>query len=456
MTHVDLEPLVREYRAFEIPPLFRRDEVVSDLPDPARFNDYHVIVGIRRCGKTFYMFQLMRRLRDANYDQQRILYFNFADDRLKPVELGLGSAVIEEYYRQVPQARDQGCYLFLDEVQELKDWQPFLRCLAEHEKVTMVVTGSSSKLSSEELATESRGRSRQHVLLPLSFGERVRLEGREELASQVSSGAQLPVGDQTRLSGLFDSYLEVGGFPVVQRVTRPERIEILQGYVRDVVVRDVSERFERTEIGLAIQLAIFALRNTGCEFSLNMLSESLTQIGYKAYWAKVNRVSELMQQAYLFRLLHEFSMQLAPNSTEVPKVYAVDAGMAYAVSRANQQDVGKRLETVVYLELVRRLAGRRIESVSSYTAPKAEDGKVDFVVGDALSQIAYEPIQVTANMQSAKTRARELGALEACMRNAHVGHGTVVTLEEQETVQTPAGQIDVVPAWRWLLTPMEL
>lgn len=456
MTHVDLEPLVREYRAFEIPPLFKRDDVVGSLPEPARFNDYHVIVGIRRCGKTFYMFQLMKCLYDAGFDSTRMFYFNFADDRLKPVEAGLGAAVMEEYFRQVPQARELGCYLFLDEVQELQDWQPFLRRIAEHEKVTMVVTGSSSKLSSEELATESRGRSRQHVLLPLSFGECVRLAGCEELASQVATGAQLPASAQTRLRGLFDSYLEVGGFPVVQRVTRPERIEILQGYVRDVVARDVSERFERTEIGLANQLAIFALRNTGCEFSLNTLSESLTKIGYTAYWAKVNRLSELMQQAYLYRLLHEFSTQLAPNSTEVPKVYAVDAGMAYAVSRANQQDIGKRLETVVYLELVRRLAGRRIESVSSYTAPKPVDGKVDFVVGDALSQVAYEPIQVTASMQGAKTRARELGSLEACMRNAHVAHGTVVTLEEQETVQTPAGQIDVLPAWRWLLMPMEL
>lgn len=452
----DVEPLVREYRAFEIPPLYERDDVVTRLPEPARFNDYHVIVGIRRCGKTFYTFQLMRRLLASGYDPSRILYFNFADDRLQPIEDGMGSRIIEEYYRQVPQARELGCYLFLDEVQELRDWQPLLRRLAEHEKVTMVVTGSSSKLSSEEIATESRGRSRQHLLLPLSFAELVRLAGLGNLAGQVADGAKLSVRDQTRLRGLFDGYLEVGGFPAVQDVTRAERIETLQGYVRDVVARDVAERFERTEIGLANQLAVFALRNTGCEFSLNMLGETLTRIGYKAYWAKLSRLSELMQQAYLYRLLREFSMQLSPRSTEVPKVYAVDPGMAYAVSRASQQDVGKRLETVVYLELVRRVAGRRIESVSSYTAPKASDGKVDFIVGDALSQVAYEPIQVTASMESDKTRRREVGALEACMRRAHLDHGTIVTMGESESLQVDEGTIKVVPAWRWLLMPMEL
>ena len=222
------------------------------------------------------------------------------------------------------------------------------------------------------------------------------------------------------------------------------------------MARDVAERFERTEIGLANQLALFALRNTGCEYSLNLLSDTLSDIGYKAYWAKVNRLSELMQQAYLFRLLREFTMQLAPSSTEVPKVYAIDPGLAFAVSRASQQDMGKRLETTVYLELMRRLAGRRIEAVSSYTAPKPVGGKVDFIVGDALSQEAYEPIQVAVSMESEKTRKREVGALQACMKRAHLDHGTIVTRAETETIETEAGRIDVMPAWQWLLTPINL
>lgn len=456
MTISEIEPLVREYRSFKIPPLFHRDEVIERLPEPARFNDYHVIVGMRRSGKTFYVFQKMQELIDSGFDPERILYFNFADDRLAPIKPGLGERIVEEYFREVPLARERGCYFFLDEVQELGDWQPFLRRLAEHEQVTIVATGSSSKLSSEELATESRGRSRSHVLLPLSFAECVRLTGKEDLISQVAAGATLPERDKTTLLGLFDRYVEVGGFPAVQGATRGERIELLQGYVRDVVARDVAERFERIEIGFANQLALFALRNTGCEYSLNMLSDTLSDIGYKAYWAKVNRLSKLMQQAYLFRLLREFTMQLSPSSTEVPKVYAIDPGLAFAVSRANQQDVSKRLETTVYLELVRRLAGRRIETVSSYTAPKSAEGKVDFIVGDALSRETYEPIQVTVTMESEKTRKREVGALEACMKRANIDHGTIVTRAEAETIKTTAGRIDVVPAWQWLLTPNDL
>ena len=456
MIIADLEPLVREYRSFNIPPLFLRDEVIERLPKPARFNDYHVIVGMRRSGKTFYAFQKMQELIDSGYDRERIFYFNFADDRLAPIEPGLGDRIVEEYFREVPQAREGGCYFFFDEIQELVDWQPFLRRLAEHEQVTIVVTGSSSKLSSEELATESRGRSRSHVLLPLSFAECVRLAGKGDLIAQIAAGAALPERDKTALLGLLDRYIEIGGFPAVQEATRSERIEVLQGYVRDVVARDVAERFERTEIGLANQLALFALRNTGCEYSLNLLSDTLSDIGYKAYWAKVNRLSELMQQAYLFRLLREFTMQLAPSSTEVPKVYAIDPGLAFAVSRASQQDMGKRLETTVYLELMRRLAGRRIEAVSSYTAPKPVGGKVDFIVGDALSQEAYEPIQVAVSMESEKTRKREVGALQACMKRAHLDHGTIVTRAETETIETEAGRIDVMPAWQWLLTPMNL
>jgi predicted AAA+ superfamily ATPase len=451
-----IESLVKESLEFEPPEVKPRSEVIRDLPIPRPFNVYHIIVGMRRSGKTFYLFQKMRQLVEKGVDRSRVLYFNFSDDRLKPISAGLGAAVIEEYYRQVPSARERGAYLFLDEVQELDDWQSLLQRVGEHEKATMVVTGSSSRLSSEEIATQSRGRSHSHVMLPLSFLEYCSFAGEGVLARDVAgegkaAGAVSP-RDATRLSGLFSSYLDEGGFPGVQGCVPEDRIELLQGYVRDVVARDVAERSGRGDISLANQLALFALRDTGCELSLNGLSEQLSDLGYQAYWKKVNDLSHLFEQAYLYRLLPEFTMRLKPSTTAQQKVYAIDPGLVFAVSRASQQDVGKRFETAVYLEIVRQLAGRRIETVSSYTAPTAKREKVDFLVGDALSREPYELIQACVDMSAPKARSRELGSLGLAMRELGLDRGTVVTLSEEGTERVEGGTIDIVPAWRWSLS----
>lgn len=230
-----------------------------------------------------------------------------------------------------------------------------------------------------------------------------------------------------------------------------DRIEVLQGYVRDVVARDVAERHGRTDIALANQLARFALRNTGCDYSLNNLSETLSALGYKAYWTKLNELSELMRQAYLFHLLSEFKTQLTPSTTAMPKVYAADPGLALAVSRANQQDLGKRLETAVFLELVRRRAGSRDDSVASWNAPAPSRAKVDFVVGDALDRAPYQAFQVCAEMVAAKTRKRELRGLAKVMRVAGLDNGTIITLDQEEQIATDEGTVRVVSAWRWSL-----
>lgn len=170
-TDHDYAALVREALLFSFPSVVARHDIMGELPEPATFNLVHIITGIRRSGKTFYAFQLIERLLASGVPRNRVFYFNFADDRLRPASATLLNDVVEEYWRQVPEARTQGCYLFLDEVQEAEGWQGFCQRTAEHERVTLVITGSSSKLSADGIATQFRGRSQEHAMFPLSFGE---------------------------------------------------------------------------------------------------------------------------------------------------------------------------------------------------------------------------------------------------------------------------------------------
>ena len=445
--------LVQEARAFDIPKTVERANVVGELPAPAPFNLVHIITGIRRCGKTFLAFQLINDLLAAGVPRDRILYFNFADDRLRPMPPTLLSDVVEEWWRQVPLARREGCYLFLDEVQEADDWQGFCQRVAERERVTLVITGSSSKLSADEIASRFRGRSLEHPLSPLSFREFCAFQGvatppADELARTGSVSPRM----RTELESAYERYLVIGGFPGVQHMTAGERIALLQSYMRDVTVRDVVERYGRASIALANQVALFGLRNTGCDLSVNNLVGALREVGYRTSWETVNETVRLFCQAHLFTLLPEHATSLAPDSTVTSKVYAVDAGMAYACSRANQQDLGKRLETAVFSELSRRTGMGRDETVTSYTVPGARRQKVDFLVGDALAAEPYGLVQVTAGMDAPKTRERELGSLEAAMERTGLAEGVVITLREEEELRLGDGRrVRVIPAWRWSL-----
>lgn len=442
-----LERLVKESRDRAIPDVVERDDVIAELPEPGPFNLVHIITGVRRCGKTFYLFQLMKRLLASGVSRDRILYFNFADDRLDPVPKSVMDDVLEEYCRQVPKARAEGMYLLLDEVQEMPGWQGFCKRVAENECATLVITGSSSKLSAEEISTQFRGRSLAHMMTPLSFREFCRFQG----VVAPRAGDSVSRREEIELEALFDRYLVEGGFPDVQGRPAGERTQLLQEYARNVVARDVAERIGRGEMSLANRLALFCLRNTGCELSVNGLVEQLQKLGYRAYWEKVNRILELFAQSYLVSFLPEYSTALGPGSTIPQKVYSVDPGIAYAVSRASQRDLGKRFETAVYNELTRRVQGRRTDSLTSYTAPTQKREKVDFLLGDVLGDEPYELVQVTAGMEAAKTRARELASLAVAMEKTGVARGTVVTLRERGSEKNAVGMVAIVPAWRWML-----
>ncbi|MGN9234624.1 ATP-binding protein [Atopobiaceae bacterium HCP3S3_D6] len=449
----DYAALVREARDFAFPDVVERQDIVGALPKPAPFNLVHIITGIRRCGKTFFAFQLINGLLADGVQRDRVLYFNFADDRLRPYPTTLLNDVVEEYWRQVPIARSEGCYLFLDEVQEADDWQGFCQRVAEHEKVTLVITGSSSKLSADEIASRFRGRSLEHPMHPLSFREFCRFQDiRTPSVDELRDAGVVSPQMRTELESAYDRFLVIGGFPGVQRMDPEGRVALLQAYMRDVVARDVVEHYGRVGIALANQVALFCLRNTGCELSVNRLVEALREVGYKTSWETVNETVRLFCQAHLLSLLPEYSTSLSPDSTVMQKVYAVDAGMAHACSRANQQDVGKRLETAVFSELGRRTRGGRVETVTSFTAPTARREKVDFLVGDVLASSPYELIQVTVDMGSPKSRERELGSLEVAMERTRLSNGVVVTLREDgEEVLGSGRRVRIVPAWKWSL-----
>jgi len=144
-----------------------------------------------------------------------------------------------------------------------------------------------------------------------------------------------------------------------------------------------------------------------------------------------------------------FDRSLRVREANPKKAYAIDPGLAYAVSPAGVSNPGARLENAVYLELRRRLRGTRDGAISYYST--AAGTEVDFIVGDAETDQGTQLLQVCADMSKTETREREIRALMDAMKETGLQESTIVTMHDSERITVDGGVINVVPAWAWML-----
>jgi predicted AAA+ superfamily ATPase len=433
-----IDTLIAEFQNQPLPSLTPRD-----IRLPAIQNTADVVIGMRRTGKTFTLFQEMSRLIEQGVDRRRMLYVNLEDDRLGQPTLATLSDILESFYRYSPEARGTEAFLFFDEIQVVDGWSRFARRVLDTESVRLYLSGSSAKLLSTEVATEFRGRGAAVEVLPFSFAESARHAG-------IALPDALPGSrSRSRLEAHLLSFLNVGGFPAVQDIEYADRIRLLQDYVELVVVRDVVERHGITNLHAAKTFALGLVRSTGRLFSVNKTHNTMrsqgTDVGKNTLHALLDHLNDayLVFPVSIFRVSHHERLR-APR-----KIYAIDPGLALATSVAAAEDIGARLETAVYLELRRRTGRLRDGTISYLSTPSGHE--VDFVVGDVEAGQARELIQVCANMDDAVVRARETRALEEATGELGLSSSTIVTLVEDSEIETPKGVIRVIPAWRWML-----
>lgn len=206
------------------------------------------VVGMRRAGKTYFLYQQMEGLLKAGAPRESLLYLNVEDDRLLPVDRQKLAALLEGFYALHPENHDWPVHLFLDEIQVVDGWPAVLRRFLDTRDVRITVTGSSSKLLSTEIATALRGRSLDCEVAPFSFSERLR-----HLGKSLPDGPAGPA-ETDRLRHELGRHITCGGFPETILLPARERIQTLQGYVNIVILRDLVERHGITNVALLRQL----------------------------------------------------------------------------------------------------------------------------------------------------------------------------------------------------------
>ncbi len=431
-------------------PGIREDLVLRDLSlgtihEPKMGSTAKVIVGMRRSGKTYRLYQEILAIMAAGVTADRICYLNFDDDRLRPYGDALIRNVLEMFYELHPTARTEGAYLFFDEIQDVPNWDVTMRRVLDTEKVSVYITGSSSRMLAEDIATEFRGRSVSYELLPYSFREYLRAHGQEPSAGEVIDTSL----NASQYKHALRNYLREGGFPAAIGYDDLERSQLLQTYVQLAVARDVVERLKFSDAGFARSLARTAITSSSREVSISRLDNKSRTAGHSPGRAAITALIEAFEDAHMVYQVFEFSYSTQKIRLGGMKLYAADPGLYWASSIATDDGLAFAFETAVYLELRRRRKSGRLGDISML---KLDSGKeVDFVEGDAALDQATALLQVCLDISDEKTRMREVSALEQAMLRFSRKEGYIITFDDEFDLKTESGVIHVLPAWKWLL-----
>jgi hypothetical protein len=445
MNAVILEALA-DFSLDDYRPIFSRDADLGEPAAPRRGNLVTVVTGMRRCGKSYRLFQQMDDLHEQGVPWDRMLYFNFEDNRLMPVTPATGDEVLEAFYYLHPDAVGEGAYLFLDELQEMDDWGLWLRRVVDTRKVTVYATGSSSRMLSSDLVTQFRGRSWECELWPLSFAEYVRFHG----IAEARPPAAYSTDDRLRLQAALGDYLVRGGFPAIQNESVQRAVMTLQGYAQRVVARDVVERHNMGNAAAVTAFVRKVLASHGRGLSIRKTENELRSQGFAVGRSSLGDVLGYLEDAFLVSRLYEFSRSAARNPLGATKLYVVDPGLACANAPASTCDEGQRLEGVVYGELRRRQPVVRDGGVSFMRTGAGHE--VDFVVGDALFGQSEGFYQVTRSIDDPAVFERETRSLWEALEEYGAAQGTLIVQEGAPQVLERDGRsVQVVPAWQWLM-----
>ncbi|MDQ1239535.1 MAG: uncharacterized protein QG577_1721 [Thermodesulfobacteriota bacterium] len=419
-----LKRIIADFHQSALPDFRRRD-----LEVPVQIEKIVTIVGPRRAGKTYYLFQVMADLEKMGIARQKMLYINFEDERL---DLDGDNDLIFDAYRELSPEQDLSqIYIFFDEIQVLPDWEKFVRRVMDSITRHIFLTGSNSRLLSKEIATALRGRGISFEILPLSFAEYLRFQ---DLPTQPPVSSR----DNALVGRAFEQYCLWGGYPELVTVDERFKAQVLQEYFNVMFYRDLVERYRTSDPVVMKYLLKRLIGSFTKEFSVHKLYNDLKSRGFAIGKDSLYRMMEEAFSIYMLARIDRYDPALVRREMSNKKVYLYDNGLATALHFSFAEDRGKLLENLVF----RRLRERTAEIYFLRNG-----WECDFVA----FPYATEPllVQVTATLDQ-DNLARELKGLEA--GRGRVGRGEAMLLVDsvQSGLDIPKW-VRVVPVVDWLL-----
>lgn len=431
-TRNKLKTTIIEWQESELPELHERKSRANiDLP---HIND---IVGVRRCGKTYFMYQLISALLDEGVPKSHILYFNLDDDRLQPLN-GDELALLVDTFRELCGTSEKDkLYLFLDEIQNFSGWEKWLKGIYDKKKnVKIIISGSNASILSDDISSRLTGRHLTTRMFPFSFAEFLRCR-------KISFDIKTLQFSEKRIEikRKFNEYMGRGGFPEVILNPTLDHRELLQSYFDDIIYRDIVSRHKVRNPKIFKALALFCISNIAKPHTYNSLRKLFSGYSSLSTDAIINYLSYL-EDAFLLFTINHYDVSVKRQINKPKKLYCIDPGMINAVSFRFSDDFGRLYENLVFIQVLR--SGEEI-----YYWQDEKGLEVDFVTKVGLDPIRL--IQVCADLSDPKTKEREINGLVSAMDHFDLQEGTIITSDVFDQEIVAGRKINYLPLWYWLL-----
>jgi predicted AAA+ superfamily ATPase len=373
-----LNTINRELYDSKIENFLKKDEII-------------VIKGVRRSGKSTLMLNQIKKLHQNNIPKNNILFINFEDPRLiNHLSLELLEQIYEVYFEYLNPSDKP--YIFLDEVQNIDSWEKWVNKEYELKKSYITVSGSNSSMLSSEIATALSGRYISIEIFPLSFSEYLQFK-------DISIDTKLDfVSKKIELNRELEFYIKEGGFPQLLKYDKSEKKELLSSYKDSILLKDIVARFKLKNFHILEELAAFLVSNTGI-----LQSKTKLKNNFKISFDMANDYLEYLKKAYMVFEINKFDYSLRKQNVNDKKYYSIDLGLCNVFRVPNLQTRGSDLETVVFLELLRR--GYKV-----YYYKTSNDLECDFIVQK--DNEIVQLIQVSISLEDEKTYKREIEPFE--------------------------------------------
>lgn len=428
-----IRKLIADFSERTLPELTKRSAQATPLAGKAQ-----AIIGMRRAGKTWFLYQQMTDLLRQGMEKNRLLYINFEDERLHPFSRSDFDTLLDAFYQNAPALKEQTCYFFFDEIQLVQGWEQFVRRVMDNENVRVYITGSSAKLLSREIATSLRGRSLSCEIFPFTFVELLRHRQIDfSFTDMPGSGARAHIKNQ------FQHFLLNGGFPEIQEYPRYDRVKVLQEYVHTVIYRDIVERHNISSLQPLKRLLSATLNAPATLFSVNKFYNHLRSQQIPCKKDALYSYIDYLHDAYLLFPVHLATRSEKARQVNPAKIYPIDTGLAHAHSKQTEPDWSHLLETFVFLEL-----RKREYQIGYYKTDKGHE--IDFITKPKYAK-STALIQVCVTMKDTQTRNREIRALEAGMKELQLSESLLISADEHDEIKTDSGKITIIPAWLWAI-----
>ena len=410
--------LKEQYEAFASRDLGVERDTLENLKETISAPQVTVITGLRRVGKSTLLAQVVKK-----YLKNDFYFVNFEDERLLNFQVSDFDVLHETLISLFGEKRT---FLF-DEIQNVPEWERFVRRLHD-QGYKFIVTGSNASLLSQELGTRLTGRSIRVELYPFSFGEY--LDFRKVKTPDLNV---LTTRQKGNLRKLADEYISFGGIP--DALKYPE-LGVHKALYDDVLYRDIATRYKLDNVKSLKELAFYLVSNTASLVSYNKLKDLLklgsvnTVINYVDY----------LENSWLFFVVNKYAYSVKEQQIAAKKIYGIDTGLIQSVGFSFSQNKGKLMENMVFLQLRRKY-------LDVYYYKTTEDYEVDFFLPSEGSLI-----QVAQHFDLEETRERELRALvNAAKEQKRTKKLVIVTESEKSELGREGLQIQVVPLYEWLL-----